>query len=75
MWVLANDDELPRRFTDPRCGEFRCICSNGFEGGLNLGSAFLHSPTRWPQCFPQRDAICTNVIVRRLVSSQKQETP
>lgn len=69
LWVLADDDELPERFTDPRCDDFRCVCSNGFEGDMTIGSAFLHKRARWPQCFPEidGDAICTNVLVRRAV--------
>jgi hypothetical protein len=77
-WILASEDDLPTRFTDPRCGDFRCVCSNGFEGGLNLGSAFLHKRSRWPQCFPSPDgdAVCTNVVVRRTeVFTQDEKCP
>lgn len=68
MWRLASDEEIPERFTDPVCAEFACVCSNGFEGDLTIGSAFLHKRTRWPQCFPvpDGDAICTNVVLRRI---------
>jgi hypothetical protein len=69
MWRLASDDELPSRFTDQQCAEFRCVCSNGFEGDLSLGSAFLHKPARYPQCFPAGDgevARCTTVILRQI---------
>jgi hypothetical protein len=67
--VLASVDELPERFDDPRCGDFRTVCSNGFEGGISIASAFIHKPSRWPQCFPngaEGDASCTNAIIRRV---------
>lgn len=67
MWVLADEDELPERFTDPRLGDFRYVCSNGFEGTVTIGSAMQHKPARWPQCFPDGadgDACCTTVLVR-----------
>lgn len=68
VWVQASDDELPDSFRDPRCADFRCICSNGFEGSLSLASAFRHKPSSWPQCFPDGpngEASCTSEIVRR----------
>jgi hypothetical protein len=68
-WELASVDDLPDRFTDPRCDDFRTICSNGFEGDISIGSAFVHKPRNWPQCFPNGedgDCSCTAVIVRRL---------
>lgn len=76
MWVLASNDELPERFSDPRCEDFRCICSNGFEGSISIGSAFLHKPHRWPQCFPDGaagDASCTSAIVRRTLGQYGKE--
>lgn len=67
-WHLAAKRELPETFRDPRCEQFRCICSNGFEGDLSIGSAFVHKPRSYPQCFPggeDSDAVCTSVFVRR----------
>lgn len=67
-WRLASDDEMPTRFADPALAEFRCVCSNGFDGDLSIGSAFMHKPARFPQCFPDGeagDAACTTVIVRQ----------
>ena len=66
-WELSSYDDLPERFSDPKCKEFRTICSNGFDGDISIGSAFLHKPSRWPQCFPDGpngDACCTSVVVR-----------
>jgi hypothetical protein len=67
-WVLSDESELPGRFGDPRCKDFRCVCSNGFEGGISLDSAFLHNPRYWPQCFPDgegSDSVCTVTIIRK----------
>lgn len=67
-WTLSSFDDLPERFADPRCDDFRVVCSNGWEGGISIGSAFDHKPPRWPQCFPQGadgDACCTRVVLRR----------
>jgi len=68
MWIMADEAELPARFTDPGLDEFRYVCSNGFEGDVSVGSAMQHKPHRWPQCFPdgvEGDACCTTVLVRR----------
>jgi hypothetical protein len=67
-YVLTSWDDVPERFTDPRCDEFTTVCSNGFHGDLSVGSAFLHKPKRWPQCFPNGeggDACCTTVVLRK----------
>lgn len=77
-WNLAGDGELPEKFTDPRCDEFLTICSNGFEGSLNIGAAFSHKPARWPLCFPNgqdEDATCTSAIVRRKPSPWQKVQP
>ena len=65
-WVDVSEDELPARFGDA-CKMFRVVCSNGFTGPLSLESAFLHKPTRYPQCFPSGEdgsACCTTRIQR-----------
>lgn len=75
-WELSDYDELPDRFSDPRCKEYRTICSNGFEGDISLGSAFIHKPRRWPQCFQDGadgEACCTSVLVRRVLSSREDK--
>jgi len=67
-WRPATDEELPRRFGDA-CAPFRCMCSNGFVGELAIGSAFLHKPKRWPQCFPNGangDASCNAENIRHV---------
>lgn len=66
-WTQASDDEIPDRWLDLRQADYRCICSNGFEGTFNLGSVFLHRPSRWPQCFPgnSADSICTIEVLHR----------
>jgi protein gp37 len=67
-WAPASDDEIPERF-GAACDAFRCMCSNGFFGEMALGSAFLHKPRAYPQCFPNGadgDASCTSAILRRL---------
>ena len=72
-WVMASDDELPDRFSDPRCDDFLYVCSNGWEGGISSGSAFMHKPTLWPQCFtsgPGSDATCTIVLLKRSEANQ-----
>jgi len=66
----ATWDELPDRFTDPRCDDFHWVCSNGCVGGISIGSAFVHKPARWPQCFPDGEegqACCTRVLLRKVV--------
>lgn len=68
MWILADEEELPERFTDPRLDEFRYVCSNGCETTVTIGGALIHKPSRWPQCFPDGadgGASCTTVLVRR----------
>lgn len=70
QWIEASWDDVPSRFTDPRCADFRTVCSNGFVGDLSIGSAFMHKPARWPQCFPQGedgDACCTTRLERRVL--------
>lgn len=69
MYDLASWDEVPERFTDPRCDDFLIVCSGGFEGGLSLGSAFIHKPAHFPKCFPtgaDGDACCTRALLRRV---------
>lgn len=64
----CNDDELPERFGD-ECKNFKTMCSNGFTGELSLESAFLHKPSRFPQCFPDGpdgDADCNFQYMRRV---------
>lgn len=76
-WIKASADDLPERFTDPRCAEFRYICSNGFESDITLSAAFLHKPHRWPQCFPNGadgDCSCTLAIVRRVAPPESHPT-
>ncbi len=51
-WEPCDEDDLPVSFRDPAIDDFRIVCSNGFIGDLSIGSAFSHSPRRWPQCFP-----------------------
>ncbi|WP_420411647.1 DUF5131 family protein [Roseibium sp.] len=68
-WAPATIEDLPARFTDPECERFRCISSCGFVGDLSIGSAFLHKPDRFPDCFPNGadgDAICKSAFVRRV---------
>ncbi len=68
LWEQVGEDDLPARFTDPACKDFRSVCSNGWEGGIDIGSAFIHKPRDWPQCFPQGedgDCSCTIVLLRR----------
>lgn len=69
MYELASWDDLPARFSDPRCGDFITVCSGGFEGDISIGSAFMHKPARYPQCFREdaEDACCTTVLLRRVV--------
>lgn len=65
-WEDVSDDDLPARWGDA-CKGFRVICSNGFVGSLTLGSAFLHKPSTWPQCFPNGEdgrACCTTRVQR-----------
>lgn len=72
IWVLANEDELPERFTDPRLDDFLYVCSGGWEGTVSIGSAFIHKPSRYPQCFPDGEdgnACCTTVLLRRATSA------
>lgn len=67
-WMAASYDELPDRWGDPRCADFRTVCSNGFVGDISLGSAFMHKPSHWPQCFPNGadgDCSCTVRLERR----------
>lgn len=74
-WTLSSWDDLPERFNDPRCDEFRTFCSNGFVGDISLGSAFTHKPSFWPQCFPDGpdgDASCTTVLMR---APSERQTP
>lgn len=68
MYELASWDDVPTRFGDPRCDDFLLVRSCGFEGGLSLGSAFIHKPARYPQCFPSgadADSCCTGALLRR----------
>lgn len=68
-WVEVDGNELPDRFTDPECDQFRCISSCGFVGDLSIGSAFLHKPDRFPDCFPggaDSEAICNSIFVKRV---------
>ena len=65
---LADDSEIPEQF-GTGCAQFRVMCSNGFVGEMNLASAFLHKPSRWPQCFPggeEADASCEGAYMRRV---------
>ena len=67
-WRLANETELPKRFTDPAIDDFQYVCSNGWEGSVSIGSAFIHKPHRWPQCFPggpESKAVCTCVLLKK----------
>jgi hypothetical protein len=69
-WELADEADLPKRFTDPRLDEFLYVSSCGWEG-IRIGDAFMHKPSRYPQCFPHGedgDAICTTVLLRRQAS-------
>ncbi len=75
MWELAEWDDLPGRFTDPRCDDFHTVCSNGFEGDISIGSAMRHKPHRWPQCFPDGadgEACCTTVVIKRVHTRPEQ---
>lgn len=68
-YELADWDELPERFTDPRCDEFITACSGGFVGDISIGAAMIHKPSRFPQCFPfgaDGDAGCTTVLLHRI---------
>ncbi|MGY4295416.1 hypothetical protein ACVWXN_003511 [Bradyrhizobium sp. i1.4.4] len=76
MWAMAHEEDLPERWSDPRCDVLRCICSNGWEGDYSLGSAFDHKPARWPQCFPagaEGDASCTIIVVRRVDAPEQRK--
>lgn len=67
MYVLAGLDDLPPTFSDPRCNDFITVCSNGWEGGICIASAFSHNPRSWPQCFhngPDEDCTCTVECLR-----------
>jgi len=65
IWVQSSDDELPSSFSDPKCGEFAIVCSNGFEGEISICSGFIHNSSRWPQCFNGGDnATCTTEVIR-----------
>jgi hypothetical protein len=68
-WTLAGETDLPERWGDARSDALRCACSNGWEGGYSLGSAFDHKPARWPQCFPDGadgESACTVVILKQM---------
>lgn len=67
-WALAVDDDLPTRYGSDACTLFQCMCSNGFVGQMEIGSALLHKPTTWPKCFPggDGDSSCTIVTVHRV---------
>lgn len=63
MYDLAGPEDLPATFSDPRCNDFIAVCSNGWEGGICIASAFSHNPRSWPQCFPNGpDADCTCTV-------------
>lgn len=75
-YELAAWDDLPDRFTDPRCDEFITACSGGFVGDVSIGAAFTHKPSRYPQCFPggeDSDACCTTVLLRRVTPPDRAE--
>lgn len=77
-WKRCASEDLPNSFSDPRIGDFRTCCSNGFVSDLSIGSAFMHSPDRWPQCFPNgpdSDAVCENFFQRRAPSVCKPGEP
>jgi len=74
-WEPCDPDDLPESFRDPACDDFRCVCSNGFVGDLSIGSALLHKPSSWPQCFPNgedSDAICVSSFQKRVMASVKE---
>lgn len=67
-WAPAQDNEIPEKF-GPECEGFRCMCSNGYVGKLSIGSAFIHKPHRWPQCFPngaEGESSCRSVFLQRI---------
>lgn len=67
-WAPVSDDEIPVQFGD-LCSDFRTLCSNGFVGELSIGSALIHKPHNWPQCFPDGsdgDASCESAVMRRV---------
>jgi len=73
MWILAAEEDLPERWSDPRIDALRCICSNGWEGSYSLGSALHHKPGFFPQCFPDGadgDSCCTVVVLRETEAAQ-----
>ena len=66
VFAPITDDELPQNF-GPECDDFICMCSNGFVGDLSIGSAFLHNPKHYPNCFPngqESDAVCNSVNMK-----------
>lgn len=67
-WAPAADDDLPTSYGSDACKNFRCMCSNGFVGEMDIGTALLHKPKSWPKCFPDGDqeSSCAVATVHRV---------
>jgi len=68
-WAPCSSDDVPARFTDHACDDFRCMSNCGYVGALSILLALLHKPRTHPTCFPEGEdgeAICNPAFIRRL---------